>query len=497
MQLLYNCAPYIYNIYMLCALDRNYIIENDIIKKISKFFYSDYYFIALFVVTTLFWGIGQMIPGIAIVVGISTMLFEIAAIVVIQRDVLPIVPLIFFTMFCLSSPSVPSYMWIVTIPAILVVGAALFHFFYYRIEEFKFGKLFFPMGLFFIAILLGGIGAKLPASKTGTLMGALLIVIGPLFVYLIMLNYGGKNIEMRRYIAKTMMYFGFTMVVHLISFYVFKPVGLVAIEGVPHLGYGISNTIATYFLITFPMCFYLYVTTGDKKSYVYLLVGLLQFISIILTTSRGATIFGVVEFFVTAIVTIFVLDKKKRKGYLLFTAIVLAVGAVMFVLLYNKVIGFIKYMFSDGMNDSGRFELYREALACITEYPVFGAGLGYIGKWDKVFNSIGIYMFHNTILQYLACLGIVGLIAYAYIYFVRLEILFEHWDTYSLYILMIFIGFEGYSLLNTGTIQGYPTAIILAVLYVAHEIETKQKEPRIYGDILKKLKVKRIIKERV
>ena len=136
------------------------------------------------------------------------------------------------------------------------------------------------------------------------------------------------------------------------------------------------------------------------------------------------------------------------------------------------------------MNDSGRFELYREALACFFEYPIFGVGLGYIGKRAiGAFNTLGIYMFHNTVLQYVASLGIVGLTAYAYYYFAKIEILFERWNIYSLYIIMALIGFEGYSLLNTGTVQGYPTSIILVMLIMCQEMDTQQPESKVYNKL--------------
>ncbi len=475
---------------MLRALkvDNKYLNESEFIKKISNFLYSDYYFLFLLAFTTIIWGLGQVIPGPIIVIGISIMLLFIAAVVVIQRDVLPVVPLIFFTMFCLASPTLPSYMWVVAIPAVVIVGAAIFHFIYYRIEEFKFGKMFFPLMLFAIALLISGIGSNLPAKYIGNFMGALLIAIAPLFVYSIMLNYQDKERHTLDYIARTIMYFGLEMVVHLVIYYIFKPANLLALSDVPFLGYGISNTVATYFLITFPMCFYLYVKKEGNISYLYLLAAAAQFVSIILTTSRGGTIFGILEFLITSIVTIFVVDKKKRKGYLIFALIMFILCGALFGIMYKKVIGFINHMFSDGMNDSGRFELYREALACFFEHPILGVGLGYIGKEPLVFNTIGIYMFHNTILQYIACSGIIGLASIAYLYFVRLEIVFEKWNIFSLFMMMAFIGFEGYSLLNTGTIQGYPTAIIIAVLYGAHELDTNQQESKVFVELRNKLK---------
>ena len=234
--------------------------------------------------------------------------------------------------------------------------------------------------------------------------------------------------------------------------------------------------------------FYLFVKETRRLGYIYLLIGLMQFVTIILTTSRGGALFGVLELVITVLVTIIVLDKKRRKEYLVFAVIVLAIAGAGFGLLYNKIISFIKYIFADGMNDSGRFELYREAIACFFEYPIFGVGYGYAGSWHAMTNFMGVYMFHDTILQFVACLGIVGFTAFAYFYFARMEILFEVKTEYSLFMLMVFIGFEGYSLLDPGTIEGYPACVIMMILYTAHEIDTKQVESRIYRKLINRLK---------
>ena len=464
---------------MLCATKNKYIVENNTIKKISNFLYSDYYFLSLVAYVVLIWGLGQVAPGPFVVIGISSLVLVIAGILVLQRDIMPVIPLIFMVMCVMPTTTMPSYIWIEAIFGVIVAGAVVFHVIYYKINEFKFGKLFFPLFLFAITILLGGVGSRLPVTSTGTVMGFLLIALAPLFIYLMSLNYVDSEKETCSYIAKTMVHFGLIAVLELIIFYSLR-YDIVRAGEVPHLGWAISNSIATYFLITFPMCFYLYVKKETKDAYCYLLLGLVQFISIFATTSRGAILFGTAEFIITAIVTIFALNGKKRKGYIYVAIVLLVIGAIIFAVAHQKILRIFAHIFNDGMNDSGRFELYREALACFFEYPVFGVGLGYIGRMPLVFNSIGIYMFHNTILQYAACLGLFGLCAYAYYYFAKIEIIFEHWSIYSLYILMVLIGFEGYSLLNTGTVQGYPTSIILVMLIACYEMDTKQQESKVF-----------------
>ena len=78
-----------------------------------------------------------------------------------------------------------------------------------------------------------------------------------------------------------------------------------------------------------------------------------------------------------------------------------------------------------GFGTSGRDVLYKEAIELFKAHPLFGVGRGYLGPNYKL-NSVGVYWFHSTVLQVAATMGIVGLAAYAYYYYVRFAILFKN-----------------------------------------------------------------------
>ena len=78
------------------------------------------------------------------------------------------------------------------------------------------------------------------------------------------MKYSDYEKNLSSYMAKTMVFFGVIAVVELILYYILH---MDRVRGgyVPHLGWAISNTIATYFTITIPMCFYMYVKKQTKK----------------------------------------------------------------------------------------------------------------------------------------------------------------------------------------------------------------------------------------
>ena len=472
------------------AINNKYVLDNKVIQNVSKFLYSDLYYLAIAFLYVLFWALGYTIGPVFLVLGLCVCLTIISMLLIVQKDVLPILPPLFSATCIISTGNLPSYFWACFIFGGIAILALVFHIIYYRNEEYKLGKLFFPLVLFAIAIMLSGIGSKLEVNAEGKWIGLLLLAICPLLVSWMMVNYSDKEKSITNYSAKTALYFGLLISMELALYYIINIDFILENPySVPHLGWGISNTIATFLLVAFPMGFYLFAKEDSKiKSYIYLFLGVLEYVMVILTTSRGAIIFGSIEFFIAIIATAFLTKGKKRKGYIFFGIGLLIMLGLVLGLFYSKISSGFKIIFYDGMRDNGRFPLYREAIACFFQYPIFGVEFGFIGKSTYLIDATGIYQFHDTILQMVACLGIVGLISYLYYYYTKLEIIFEGINTYGIYLLIAYVGYEGYSMVNTGTIQGFPICTLIAALTVALEIDTKQLEPELYKKLLYKLK---------
>ena len=126
-----------------------------------------------------------------------------------------------------------------------------------------------------------------------------------------------------------------------------------------------------------------------------------------------------------------------------------------------------------GMGSSGRTELFKEAWGLFKAHPIFGVGKGYMGP-NTPPSAIGVYFFHSTFFQVIACMGIVGLAAYAYFYIIRFKILFKNIKhSFNLFCLALLIGFEGYSLLDTGTFIAYPfMALIVIITLLLERVQT-------------------------
>ncbi|MDE5911774.1 MAG: O-antigen ligase family protein, partial [Clostridia bacterium] len=273
------------------------------------------------------------------------------------------------------------------------------------------------------------------------------------------------------YFSKTMMYIGLVMCFQLIT--------VIAKSNVPvhewhnvvwDVGWANRNGLATYMIFTAGMTMYL--STRYRQGWIYLALGIFQYACLILTFSRGGIIFGIISGVVALILTI--IKAPNKKLHFLYIGIVVLGILIIYLCLLKQINTMFGSLLDRGFGTSNRNKLYREAWELFKAHPLFGAGKGYMGSLAKP-SEIGIYWFHSTFFQVIACMGIMGLIAYVYFYVVRLQILFKNIkNSFNLFCLAVFIGFEGYSLINTGTFVAYPCMALVITMTLL--LERTQKD---------------------
>ena len=69
-------------------------------------------------------------------------------------------------------------------------------------------------------------------------------------------------------------------------------------------------------------------------------------------------------------------------------------------------------------------------------------------------------------------MGIIGLLAWAYMTFVRFKVLLRK-NAFNIFMLFAFLGFEGYSMINTGDFSPFPFATFLTFLLTVTSLNNK------------------------
>ncbi|MCK5732282.1 MAG: O-antigen ligase family protein, partial [Tenericutes bacterium] len=168
------------------------------------------------------------------------------------------------------------------------------------------------------------------------------------------------------------------------------------------LGWGISNFIATY-LIMFIVSM-TYFVKKYKLHLFWIILFLFEIAMLFFTLSRA----GILAFLATSVLLIvFMFVKYDHKWNLLLNLIigVIIMSAIgyftkeYFIAIWDRLEVF-------GLDDSGRIDIWYEAIDVFKANPIFGGGV-----FARRPGLNELRMFHNTILHVLACFGIIGGIA--------------------------------------------------------------------------------------
>ncbi len=447
----------------ISVYERESVLPEKWLKTIDKFVYSDWYLLVIAALTMFFWALGAMVAGFV------TMLLIISFLLVVKRDMTPCLPVL-ISVYCVISkgefPPYFAYMFIILVP---VAASLIFHFVYYRTQKIKGGA--FGLAYLFVAasMFMGGVMSNQLNDEIKGLAFAAFLGLLPFAVYELIVNCcnGMDKKQFVRYTCRAIAFLGIIIVAQEFIYYIRVWQGIIPEGSEVHLGWGISNIFATVLLLTMPIT--MYVGLSEKKlwkSLVFAALSFAQFACIIGSVSRGAILVGVVQFVIMILAT--VIFNKHRKIYVLAYIVCIAAAIALCLVFKDKLIEFVERAFSNGLDGSGRDKIYKEAIRVFKENLFFGVGFGYVGD-NSFLNTHPMYLFHSTLFQTMATLGLFGLVAAVYMYCKRIRFAFSYGRAFNIFLIVSCIGFEGYSLMDTFTFTAVPGLLLIAVLTAVNE----------------------------
>ena len=183
-------------------------------------------------------------------------------------------------------------------------------------------------------------------------------------------------------------------------------------------GWGIWNTAGVCLAVLIPMCFL--GAYRAKKPYAYLALAAITFGAAVLTLSRNALLFGAIAFAFCIIVCCF--GKKNRRVFVCVTAagVLLVIGGLF--LFREKISVILADFLERGFSDNGRYVLWETGINNFLDSPIFG--VGFFAFVSDTFETVTFMpdMAHQTIVQLLSAMGIVGLVSYGFYRFKTLTL---------------------------------------------------------------------------
>jgi O-antigen ligase len=180
-----------------------------------------------------------------------------------------------------------------------------------------------------------------------------------------------------------------------------------------NLGWANTNDMCFYIALTLPSYFY-FLAKKPKNYWLWFLL-ILPIIAVILTKSRG----GLISFGLSGLLSMILFYVKGPKKHYLHWGVMIAIPLFTLVLFSRFFLEWFQILISvegEGLDAfaSSRIYFYTEGMKIFLQYPIFGGG--WLSILSFPFDG-RLFMFHSTLIQVLATMGLFGLYALIVHYF--------------------------------------------------------------------------------
>ena len=403
--------------------------ETPAITLLNRFVYTQSYVIVIAILAAIsnIFSTELFVYPVYIMIGLFLSLFA--------KDYLPLIPIV---ICCYIAPSVgnnpgrnPDSIFYLQNGgiALILMAAVLAASIIFRlwIDPEIGGKIFFRYkrkllpGILTLggAYLLSGIGtASYRDHVWNNLLFALIQIASILVPYYFFTGAVRWNEAFRNYFACTGLAVGAALMLEIGNIYLN---GDIFVDGAIarvklYTGWGIHNNIGALLAMMIPFAFhYAYKRTHSWR---YVITGTAFFLGVVLTCSRGSILFAALLYCV-CFAAILLKGKNKRANVIAFLGIFLPVVICIFIF-RDELLYVFRDMLSKKLDPQWRDVFYVEGFKQYLKYPIFGGSFFPIefSPWDWAqgtgFSGFFPPRWHNTVIQLLACCGVVGILSYAY-----------------------------------------------------------------------------------
>lgn len=332
-------------------------------------------------------------------------------------------------------------------------------------------SFFMSMAIFCVAMVLNG--AFNSAYTLQNLIYALNFPLALLLIYALFALYVHFDRGAFQYFMYALVIAGMVISLELVLHYLLGNVivdGVIVKENVV-LGWAVWATIGGMIAFVMPACFYFAAT--HKRGWIFYLLGIFEFICIMLSQSRGALLVGAVILLVSIVLLcIFGVNRRCNRYMTLGLAVVVGFCAIF---LHEKIISVLQNFINTGFDDHGRYVLWKTGTEKFLKHPIFGAGFydnGIVSEWDI---QIYPFFYHNTIVQIIGSTGIVGMAAYLWHRFATVKRVVEKPSLYKTYLGLCILACLGFCMLDVMLFITYPLIFYTLILLFME----KSDEPEI------------------
>ncbi len=179
-----------------------------------------------------------------------------------------------------------------------------------------------------------------------------------------------------------------------------------------HLGWATWNPAGISAAVLIPAIFY--GTVKGKHPFAYFACACITYVAALLTFSRNTILASSAAFVACILIACFFGDPKRKKAFRITVGSALLAVVFFVIVFWSEITVFAKDIFDRGLSDNGRFAVWNVAVSNFKSKPVFGTGFYYFYSPILYNYSFMPLMAHQTFLQLLSSMGLVGLGAYVF-----------------------------------------------------------------------------------
>ncbi|MBQ2847772.1 MAG: O-antigen ligase family protein [Clostridia bacterium] len=444
-------------------------------EKVRKFLISDWFTAILFIAAaTVVFTSTEIIGTVAFV-----LLFGV--IMALTNDWIALLQIVMFTtcfaIRCKNSfGTFLDFWWVVPIMLVFIVC----HFVRFR-AKFSKGSCFYGILATSVAVTLGGVGI-IPAKEYFSYTSLFYIfMLG--FAMLIIYSYMSASLmpkdsdNFSDRFSKLMICVILLLAVCLFEEYFSNREKLAGQFEI--LPFQWRNNAATMLMLAMPFTFY-----KSVKKFGFFFIGIIDYILILFTGSRGGMLFGIVEL-ILCIIVMFILDKRHRPAI----AAIIAVSLVITALTYKIWIDTLSYTLLrliDPNENSIRLQLIPRGIEDFKSNPLFGRGIGYMGNRDVHKSAeFALCWYHCSPVQIIGSFGLCGIVAYGFLAYLRIKTLLKNFTFFNLILFASYIGLELMSLVNPGIFAPFPYLFLVTLYFVMMERCNTDEDKKLLSQIMK------------
>ena len=228
------------------------------------------------------------------------------------------------------------------------------------------------------------------------------------------------------------------------------------------------NTAALFIVLGIIACFTM--ALKAKLDFVFYIFALILSALVVFTKCRVGMFLAVIfDVFFTVILFV----KAKHKKTILLTLLVVLVAFIIAYLLSGEFKEFVQSTIFGKKGLSGREKLWTWCLELFREEPVMGYGFFYDGEVPTLRTGSSVILAHNTLVQWIACLGIIGCAFMIVFYINKYLILFKGFNLNNLFALSCVIMLEMSGMLDQAANMDVFVVLISILLVASNEKQEK------------------------